>query len=400
MTDLETFLRRSPATNEQRAALWDAFEESANEDELASRLESISVPKTLKAGLWDLKASLAVESVPDQRGLGGAGGMAFRAGAQVLAPKNPQAVLDSAVEAGSFVNAVPGAVASVYRDIGVGALKGLGGMANTAMGAIGIPMPEYSETAFDPSGPVEAGGKELAQTAVTAPLAGPVISVAGKVLKPIASRIIPVTKAVAEFAGIGERARKAQKVYRAATGADEAAAMSRKAARAESVAQKSAIKEAKQIQAVEDKVLRRELSDAKKMDKGTLERMKHTVKQAQKESPEVGSYAADEAARAARQKEHIAESYRKKAEKEAKNVAEGEDLEAKLRASLKPKGKPVQSDAMAIANDLAERIRDLTQNQGMSPGQIKDILRENHGIPNKYASQMVNMVLADLKKGK
>jgi len=294
MADLETFLRRSPATNEQRAALWDAFEQSANEDELASRLETISVPKSLKAQLWDLKASPVTESAPDPRGIGASGGMAMRAGAQVLAPKNPKAILNVAVDAGRFAGEIPGAIASVYGDIGVGALKGLGGMANTAMGAVGIPMPEYSETAFDPSNPVQSGGKLLTQegviAAATAPLAGPVVRVAGKVLKPLTSRLVPLAKAVAEFSGVGERARKAKKVWDAARGGTARKAESEAASKIKREAAEDAEKilEAKQAKAVEDKVLRRELSDAKKMDKvdrGRQAKAEFEARKASKEAP-------------------------------------------------------------------------------------------------------------------
>lgn len=53
---LEAILRRSPLTNAQRADVWDAYESSDNEDELATRLEALKIPKQVKASLWDLKA--------------------------------------------------------------------------------------------------------------------------------------------------------------------------------------------------------------------------------------------------------------------------------------------------------------------------------------------------------
>ncbi|HEX6038865.1 hypothetical protein [Longimicrobium sp.] len=55
--DLEAVLRRSPLTNQQRAELWDAFEGSADQDELAGRLEGLQIPKQVKADLWDMKGA-------------------------------------------------------------------------------------------------------------------------------------------------------------------------------------------------------------------------------------------------------------------------------------------------------------------------------------------------------
>jgi len=106
------------------------------------------------------------------------------------------------------------------------------------------------------------------------------------------------------------------------------------------------------------------------------------------------TYTDEAAARAARQKEHIAESYRQKAAKDAKNVAEEDNLEQRLKESIeatKPGAKP-SGEAAQIAKDLSQRIRDLASKQGMSRGQIIDILEQNHGIPKRFGAQMYDMV--------
>lgn len=56
MDKLESLLRKSPLTNAQRAELWDTFETANDADQLAKRLEAFPVHKSVKAGLWDLKA--------------------------------------------------------------------------------------------------------------------------------------------------------------------------------------------------------------------------------------------------------------------------------------------------------------------------------------------------------
>lgn len=142
---------------------------------------------------------------------------------------------------------------------------------------------------------------------------------------------------------------------------------------------------------------------------------------ATKREPAPGSYAADEAASAARQKQHIADSYAAKESKDAANVKQSESLipdmqqSAELLKKYPKRGgesnvqwmkrvtesvKQAPSTAQDVADDLARRIIELSTKQGMSNMQIRDILRERHGIPNKHGSQMVNMVLASLKETK
>lgn len=51
------YLKRTPTTPKVRATLWDAFDQSSDADDLATRLQSIQVPKAIKAQLWELKES-------------------------------------------------------------------------------------------------------------------------------------------------------------------------------------------------------------------------------------------------------------------------------------------------------------------------------------------------------
>lgn len=50
------YLKRTATTPSTRAALWDAFDQSTDADDLAARLGSIQAPKDIKAQLWDLKS--------------------------------------------------------------------------------------------------------------------------------------------------------------------------------------------------------------------------------------------------------------------------------------------------------------------------------------------------------
>lgn len=52
-----TLLVKSPLTPAQRRAASEAFTSSANEDELAEKLQAIKLPRNVSAQLWDIKAS-------------------------------------------------------------------------------------------------------------------------------------------------------------------------------------------------------------------------------------------------------------------------------------------------------------------------------------------------------
>lgn len=54
---LTVLLKRAKLTDSQRAGLWDLYQISADEDDIAERLKSLQLPSDIKADLWDLKAS-------------------------------------------------------------------------------------------------------------------------------------------------------------------------------------------------------------------------------------------------------------------------------------------------------------------------------------------------------
>lgn len=136
-----------------------------------------------------------------------------------------------------------------------------------------------------------------------------------------------------------------------------------------------------------------------------------------------GSYAADEAASAARQKQHIADSYAKKEVKDAANVKQSESLIPDLEQSTEllkkyPKRggetnsqwmqrvtKKVEENRLSPAEieaktgELIETVRKLSLNQGLSQAQIKAVLIQNHGIPSDHAGRAVSMILKKPKKG-
>lgn len=57
-------LQMAPATNAVRASAWDAFQQSANEDDLAAKLKDMALPDAVKADLWDLKHAASAEAPP------------------------------------------------------------------------------------------------------------------------------------------------------------------------------------------------------------------------------------------------------------------------------------------------------------------------------------------------
>lgn len=66
MPDLETTLRQSPLTPAQRADLWDAFQDAKDADDLAAKLQTLNVPKQVKADLWDMKAAGTTTTAPGE----------------------------------------------------------------------------------------------------------------------------------------------------------------------------------------------------------------------------------------------------------------------------------------------------------------------------------------------
>lgn len=54
--DLESLLKASPLSQAQRANVWDAYQNASDPDALAAALQPLTIPKTVKASLWDLKS--------------------------------------------------------------------------------------------------------------------------------------------------------------------------------------------------------------------------------------------------------------------------------------------------------------------------------------------------------
>jgi hypothetical protein len=61
-----TLLVKSPLTPAQRRAASEAFTSSANEDELADKLQAMKLPRNVSAQLWDIKASQPASPQPSQ----------------------------------------------------------------------------------------------------------------------------------------------------------------------------------------------------------------------------------------------------------------------------------------------------------------------------------------------
>jgi hypothetical protein len=132
---------------------------------------------------------------------------------------------------------------------------------------------------------------------------------------------------------------------------------------------------------------------AKELDAAIAKRLKVIVKESQKAQ----TFAEEQAARQARQKQHIADSIAKRDAKTAKNIADGENLEENLRKSVEATKPKPAGDAQKLAEELGKKILELRSKQGLSKGQIRDILEQNHGIPRNFSGQMVSMVLKGQK---
>lgn len=189
------------------------------------------------------------------------------------------------------------------------------------------------------------------------------------------------------------------------------------------LAERESILAEKQIAAVENKVIKREIADAKKIAKidsriKPIPPNKLPPVLPDPVVPEIApapavaqpvsvAPAVDEAAaRAARQKQHIADSYRAKAEKDAKNVSAEDSLLFDLERSvehLKKRGpeKPPPSQAQNIAEKVKERVLSM-KGQGMSRGQMKasvleDILKRGDGYKPADVQRMVDLILKETK---
>lgn len=116
---LADLLRRSPLTNSQRADVWDAYNAAPDQDALAATLESLNVPREVKANLWDLKLSTAAP--------------------RPLAPEVPEAVPEGPAPdslAGRWAAAAPRRAAAVNALPAIGGTVGgiVGGAGGTVLG--------------------------------------------------------------------------------------------------------------------------------------------------------------------------------------------------------------------------------------------------------------------------
>jgi len=91
-------LQKTSTTDAVRASAWDAFEQSANEEDFAAKLKTMPLPTHIKAQLWDLKAAAA--PVPEP----------------APAPESPEAVTPG----------LTGRVLGAVGDVAIGAAKGAG----------------------------------------------------------------------------------------------------------------------------------------------------------------------------------------------------------------------------------------------------------------------------------
>ena len=62
--DLTQLLAGAPLPQEQKAQLWDLFQQAQTPDDLAAQLQALPVPTALKAQLWDAKAASVSRSAP------------------------------------------------------------------------------------------------------------------------------------------------------------------------------------------------------------------------------------------------------------------------------------------------------------------------------------------------
>ncbi len=94
--DLKALLTKATIAAPLKATVWDLYQQSPNEDDLAKRLQDLDLPKSLKADLWDLKAK---GTIPD------------------VAPGSTPPVHSSAVPA--MAGAAAGAAIDAARAVGI-----------------------------------------------------------------------------------------------------------------------------------------------------------------------------------------------------------------------------------------------------------------------------------------
>ena len=313
----------------------------------------------------------------------------------------------------------------------MGGLKGLGRMMSPVVNAVGLGS-DYADAALSPDNSIESLGGSAAQTATMLAgghalgVVGTGINAASKVarvaLSPAGSGVIAGTSALASGHGLpgsigeGILVGSGMKALGGLPGVlsrirgvgnvaeREAAALALEKARYRGVTKKEfdLIKAQNEAIKIDGRGVRVKPIPPSKLTPDLPPEKIVTMREtaAAKDASKPSQTVADEfKARAERQKQHIADSYANKAAQEAKNVANGENLEAQLRASIKPKAIPAE------ASDVAARVKDRVESmnrQGMSRGQIQaslleDILKRKEGFRPADVMRLVDMVLKEIK---
>lgn len=378
-----------------------------------------------KAQVFDLDAVLAAKP-PDPRGMMASGGVATRAGAQVIAPKNPQAVLGMIEDAGRVYQELPGAIAGVYGDYAQGALKGLGRMAAPLVKAVGLGN-DYTDAALASENGVEGLGGGLAQTGASMLAGGPVVKLAkatgipgmiGRALiSPAGAGVTAAatTKAAGGSnsdaiqtgllaAALGRGASGAKPIptgkgaikplpapkptaaqIKAAVEAGPRGNAAKQAMRAEREAAKAIESAPKPVPTAPNPPAKpssvpqtaRDVDSAlKSLDKASQARLKHVVKKAESkiETPKGDVVYAPPAF-----KGQQSGGTRARFEHQAKR-------QAKLREDA------IKADAQKRANELGLKVRELKQS-GKTPAEIREAIASETGFDADSVSQLVNIAL-------
>ncbi len=127
-------LVKAPVDNAVRAAAWNAFSDSANSDELASKLQDLKIPDSFKASLWNLKEASSVTAQPTATGYKDtvqevsvpSGAVAMQGVAQAI--PMAESLAKSALSA-------PNAPRIIQRAIGAG-VRGVSTAAGAAVGGV------------------------------------------------------------------------------------------------------------------------------------------------------------------------------------------------------------------------------------------------------------------------
>jgi hypothetical protein len=120
-------LKRSPTTPSQRAEAWDAFQASTTADDLASKLQALKIPQSVKADLWDLKEG--VQRSVTQR---------------PVSPDEPTTYLGGAWK--GFKEGVAGGATGYAKEFVPGVVKGVAGIIPGAVQLVTHPVETVEQT--------------------------------------------------------------------------------------------------------------------------------------------------------------------------------------------------------------------------------------------------------------